>query len=127
MGIVGQRSPLRVTQRSRHPEVHQESPTSFESPAQILATAPNLGHALPDELAADDHRVERPYETCIANLDVLEACPLEDGSDGPAHGLDLGQLRHVPSLGASPLAAGAGTRPRRRIDGTALSSPPLRR
>jgi len=100
VGIIGQRSPLRVTKRSRHPEVHQESPTRIESHNQILATAPHLRHALADELTGDDDRVERPDETCIANLDMLETCPLEDGSDCPAHGLDLGQLRHVPSLGA---------------------------
>ena len=70
--------------------MHQERPTRIESDNQILATAPDLGDALSDELAGDDHGVERPHQAWIANLDSLEARPLEHGRDRPAHGLDLG-------------------------------------
>ena len=110
MGIVHQRSPLRVPQRPRHPEVHEQSPPRIEPNNQILATAPDLADTLADELAGDEHRVERPHQAWIADLDVLEACPLEDGRDRPAHGLDLGQLRHEPSLGGDAFGADAAQR-----------------
>ena len=99
MRIVGQRSSPRVTQRPRHPEVNQQRATRLEPDNQILAAATDLGDALADELAGDDRRVERPHEARVANLDALEACPLEHRRDRPTDGLDLGQLRHAPSLG----------------------------
>ena len=70
--------------------MHQQRPTRIEPDNQILATAPDLGHALTDELAGHDLRVERPHEARIANLDPLEPRPLEHGSDRPPYGLDLG-------------------------------------
>ena len=85
--------------------MHQQRPTRIESDNQILATAPDLGHALTDELAGDDLGVERPHQPRIANLDVLESRPLEHGRDRTPHGLDLGELRHTASLGTEPCPA----------------------
>ena len=99
MRVVGQRSSARVTQGPRHPEVDQQRPSRFETDNQILATAPDRRDALPDELARDDRRVERPHEAWIANLDVLEECPFEHRRDRPTNGFDFGQFRHGVSLG----------------------------
>ena len=79
--------------------MHEQSPSRFEPHNQILATAPDVHDPLADELVGDDRRVERPHQPRITNLDVLEERPFEHGRDRPANGLDLGELRHQPSLG----------------------------
>jgi hypothetical protein len=87
-------SPLRVSQRSRHPEVDQERTTRLEPNNQILAAAIDLGDALALELAGDLERVVRPREARIRDLDVLEAPALQRGREPAADGLDLRQLGH---------------------------------
>ncbi len=72
MRVVDQLPSIRDTQRTRHPEVHEQRPTRFEPHNQILATATDLRHAFPDERVGDDGRVERPHEAWIADLHPLE-------------------------------------------------------
>jgi hypothetical protein len=70
--------------------VDQESATGSESDNQILAAASDGLDRLADELAGHDVGIEGPDETRVADLDVLQACPLEHGRDRSTHGLDLG-------------------------------------
>src|SRR5690348_1041983 len=87
-----------LPQRPRHPEVDQESATGFESDNQILAATVERLDALAGELGRHLGRLVRTHEPRVADLDVLEATPLEDRRDAAAHGLDLGELGHALTL-----------------------------
>ena len=102
MRILGQPSPLSMTEGARHPQVHQKGTAGLERDDQILAAATDRGDSLADQLVGDDRGVERAHEARVANLDALEARPLEHRRDRPANRLDLRQLRHSSSLGSGP-------------------------
>ena len=90
MWIVGQLSLRRVSQASRHPEVNQKSPPSFESDNQILATAFECSYSLAFELGGDGHRLERAHEPRVVDLDAVEPPADEVRLELPSSRLDLG-------------------------------------
>ena len=79
-----------VQQVSRHPEVNQESATSFEPNNQILAAAMERCDPLSLELGGHSGGVERPGETRIEDLDALEPAAQELRLEPQTDRLDLG-------------------------------------
>src|SRR6185437_971829 len=96
--VVGQRSPLAVSQAPRHPEVDQENAPGFESDNQILAATVDGTDALADQLCGDDLGRERPHQARVADGSLRDATTLEHRGDVAANRLDLGELRHPSSV-----------------------------
>jgi hypothetical protein len=90
MRIVGQLSFRRVSQTSRHPEVNQQSPPSFESDNQILAAAFERRYSLAFELGGDSHWLERAHEPRVVDLDAVEPPADEMRLELASSRLDLG-------------------------------------
>jgi hypothetical protein len=80
--------------------VCQENATALESNNQILAAALDGDDALSLELGGHLLRLAGLHETRVVDLDALEASADECRFELRADGLDLGQLRHRPSLAA---------------------------
>ncbi len=110
MRIVGQR-PDAPCERSRHPEVNQESATRFEPNNQILAPALDRRRRAHRELAVRRSRVERPDRRGSRDLDVGRSARPRARARAGADGLDLGQLGHV-----RPVSVELGRRPLGRLD-----------
>jgi len=100
VGIVRKCPGRRVTQRPRHPEVDQESATRLEPNNQVLAATPDLSHDLALESLRHLRGRERPSESFVGDLDVLETPPLEHGCEPTTNALDLGQLGHGGTVAA---------------------------
>ena len=91
MGILGQeRVAVRMEQLTRHPEVNQENPSAFKPKNQILAAAVERRDPLALELGGHFGGVERPGETRVEDLDVLETAPHELRLQPSPDGLDFG-------------------------------------
>jgi hypothetical protein len=85
--------------------VDQESPSQLESDNQILATTLDASDTLTDELGCHDLRLERTYEQGIEDRRPLYRPSDEHGLDAAADGLDLGELGHETSVGATARSA----------------------
>jgi hypothetical protein len=73
----------------RHPEVHQESPTSLEPNNQILAAAIDGRDALALQLGCDLNPVEWARQPRIEDLDALKGAAHEHRLEPATDGLDF--------------------------------------
>ena len=90
MRIVGQLSLRRVPHTPCHPEVNEQSPPSFESNNQILATAFERRHSLSFEFRGDGVRLEGAHESGVVDLDAVEPPADEMRLELSSSRLDLG-------------------------------------
>ena len=90
MRIVGQLSLRPVPHTPRHPEVNKQSPPSFESNNQILATAFERRHPLAFEFRGDGVRLEGAHESRVVDLDAVEPSADEVRLELSSSRLDLG-------------------------------------
>ena len=83
-----------MEKRSRHPEVHQESPSRLEPNNQILAATIDQRDTLAGELSCHLGRVEGPRQPRIGDRNLGERATLEERREPAPDGLHLGQLGH---------------------------------
>src|SRR4051812_9610094 len=83
-----------MQQRSRHPEVNQQSAPGLEPNNQILAATIDLRHALALELTCDLEGVERTREARIGDLHALESPAFQRGRKPAADGLYFRKFGH---------------------------------
>jgi hypothetical protein len=78
--------------------VDQERTSRLEPNNQILAAATDGRDALALELVRDLDRVEWARQARVGDRHTLEDPALEHGCEPPADRLDLGELRHAPTV-----------------------------
>ena len=104
-------------ERAGHAQMREQRAAALEADDQVLAAPLDGGDALALELGRDLARVVRRGQPVVADLDLLEPSPLEDGRKPGANRLDLGQLRHAASVvtaaftGTVPVRSTPATRP----------------
>src|SRR5256885_2342481 len=108
MTIVVEGAAHRVAQASRHSEVNQESPVRFESNNQILAAPLECADPLALELGCHGLWLERPDQTCVLDLDPIEATPDQPWFELETDRLNFRQLGHLQAIVSSTIGRSGG-------------------
>ena len=104
MRIGFERSVRTEQKASGHPEMHEEVASAREIENQILPSATDIEDLLPHQRCCKRRRRERGRQARVEDHHRLERLPLQRRLEPGTNRLDLGELRHQPSL--APAARG---------------------